>query len=777
MDEFKAETKTSYQMLCEPNEGFYIPPYQREYSWEKPKVGRLFEDAGHGVRLLFEDKDSSDATTFLGTIIVIHDTRYQTVDPKVQGDLPKSVQVVIDGQQRLATILLANIYLHDLMAKAARALQGNGDESRVWLYEQALQIQADLERTFGQEVPFGDEEYRWYPRMIRAYVDSWSRRGDTARYNSPIAACLRAYSSHLRGPRPSAFTYYAPQVNGQEGKKHNIILAATKEVKRQLKLIAGGQSENTEMPTLQSIASNTSAQESLTRAPFPESVVDAIRAEAAADPQSEYCQYMRVFIFARFWLDRIAMVYVTARTEDQAFDIFDALNTTGEPLTAFETFRPEVMKAEGLPKYEQSPSRSAMKEVEDVLDVHHKADQKRKATDEVLLPFAMAENGAKLSKRLNEQRVYLRRGYGRLQLSERRKFVTHLADAAAFVAHVWNGLTAGDNPPQLLNGVPLQDLTAMCLKVLRDANHHITVGLLLRFYSAIRSASPGDEREKAIAAFDAAVRAVTAFFAFWRGSRRGTKNIDQQYRRLMRDGLPEEPNFAAVPRLCRQGAAAFPNIDDLRRALRRLLAVAEDTHLTGKEDWVRLAQASPAYENSEKLSRFLLFAASEDATPDPESPGLVKRARPGTVPMLNCARWTSDLTVEHVWPKSRPKDGWASSLYNEPPEWVHCLGNLTLLPPSENSSLGAKGWPLKRLAFQVLSAESTDELNRRVAEASSAGLPVPSGLQNILSTSIYLPHLKSVAAVSGDWNAELVKSRSARIAELVWDRLSPWLGY
>ena len=40
-----------------------------------------------------------------------------------------------------------------------------------------------------------------------------------------------------------------------------------------------------------------------------------------------------------------------------AFDMFESLNTTGEPLTVFETFRPKVIQAEGLDKYENSDSK------------------------------------------------------------------------------------------------------------------------------------------------------------------------------------------------------------------------------------------------------------------------------------------------------------------------------------------------------------------------------------------------------------------------------------
>ena len=42
----------------------------------------------------------------------------------------------------------------------------------------------------------------------------------------------------------------------------------------------------------------------------------------------------RLVFFSRFWLDRISVVYVIAANDNYAFDIFDALNTTGEPLTA-----------------------------------------------------------------------------------------------------------------------------------------------------------------------------------------------------------------------------------------------------------------------------------------------------------------------------------------------------------------------------------------------------------------------------------------------------------
>jgi hypothetical protein len=44
--------------------------------------------------------------------------------------------------------------------------------------------------------------------------------------------------------------------------------------------------------------------------------------------------------------------------------MFDSLNTTGDPLTAFETFKPKVVEHIGLEKYFDSYSKKNMEQVE-----------------------------------------------------------------------------------------------------------------------------------------------------------------------------------------------------------------------------------------------------------------------------------------------------------------------------------------------------------------------------------------------------------------------------
>lgn len=87
-NQYPVHTLLSY----EGNLTYRVPPYQREYSWQKAQWEDLFQD-------LVEDGDSH----FLGTIITLN----QTTDAVASGILE-----LVDGQQRATTLtlLLAAIY-------------------------------------------------------------------------------------------------------------------------------------------------------------------------------------------------------------------------------------------------------------------------------------------------------------------------------------------------------------------------------------------------------------------------------------------------------------------------------------------------------------------------------------------------------------------------------------------------------------------------------------------------------------------------------------------
>ena len=119
---FPAESKSVSEVL-KRGSGFYIPPYQRQYGWDEGHIRRLFEDINHGlVQLLAKEK--KDSITFIGTLIVIDDLPRDTITPNIsRSDMPDSILAIIDGQQRLTTISLMNICLHDEIKRRSGGLK------------------------------------------------------------------------------------------------------------------------------------------------------------------------------------------------------------------------------------------------------------------------------------------------------------------------------------------------------------------------------------------------------------------------------------------------------------------------------------------------------------------------------------------------------------------------------------------------------------------------------------------------------------------------------
>ena len=92
-----AQEITVLDLLNAPGEIFKIPIYQRNYAWGKDQWGDLWDDL---------EEIEEDDIHFIGSIVVISDRH------KVKGF---NYLEVVDGQQRLTTILLLLIALRDLI--------------------------------------------------------------------------------------------------------------------------------------------------------------------------------------------------------------------------------------------------------------------------------------------------------------------------------------------------------------------------------------------------------------------------------------------------------------------------------------------------------------------------------------------------------------------------------------------------------------------------------------------------------------------------------------
>jgi Protein of unknown function (DUF1524) len=85
----------------------------------------------------------------------------------------------------------------------------------------------------------------------------------------------------------------------------------------------------------------------------------------------------------------------------------------------------------------------------------------------------------------------------------------------------------------------------------------------------------------------------------------------------------------------------------------------------------------------------------------------------------------SDKSIEHIAPQGVDAPDWKSA--HSATEWdaicarVHTLPNLTLLTPAENSSVGWKGWVVKRSAFEACDYPMTNQIARAYASAEQWG--------------------------------------------------------
>jgi hypothetical protein len=775
-DIFEANSKTVRELLSERGLGLYIPPYQRPYGWDRDKVSKLVEDTLHGYAMLLESEESF---TFLGTVITIHDINYTTVQPIVRQDVPGKLLTVIDGQQRLTTLLLVCLALHNNINLAhSKLLKSQKAEewspALLWLDGQARRVMEELAATFFERQAYGDSPL--YPRMIRSFDDQWSRSVQLAKYESPIANLIAKYVATLTEDKISEFK---PQKREHRIEGEDALVERYVQLSKIFKPIATGatrKEELEELPTTEEIISAKKLQQALLNHEFPTEVIDELKSEELSQ---EYSGLLHLILLAGYLLNRVAVTVVRGKNEDYAFTVFESLNTTGEPLTAYETFKPRVVSAETLAQFEQSESRRCLGVVSDYLSGFKVGDRLQAATSDLLIYFAAAETGKKLSKRLADQRRYLKEEFERYEddKEQRIAFVAHLRDVATFIQHSWEF----DNKTPSLANLPVDattDAVKLCLSYFRELKHTVVIAPLVRFYSAAIAASDS-ERAKKISDFEAAIKAMTAFSALWRASHRGTANIDQEYREIL-SSVNSLTGLPALARKNRSGSAsdvAEPAVDivRLKQELRARLTNPNKGGLVDRDQFISDASQIPAHSNSRPTARFILLAAYHDAIADPSGNGLIIQGKQFSSTCLTYEGFTDErhLSLEHIAPQTS-NSGWGEDIYLNR-ENIHRLGNLVLVQSEANSSLSNRPWDVKRVLYKALGASSHEEAETILTAAADVGIKIPTSTQQLAQMSSHMPHLSALGSCEQEWSIDFIDLRSRRLLGLAWDRLIPWL--
>ncbi|QZY29688.1 DUF262 domain-containing protein [Nocardioides coralli] len=762
---FKPTSASIRQLLSDLVGGFCIPSYQRPYRWKPADLRRLCEDLIAGLQRLSSDES---AVSFIGAIITVsgisdlHDTK------------PSDARQVIDGQQRLTTILMLAVALHERLGQQQGSVDTSSlpEEVRDWCTEQIAETRGGLFACLGQVRQSGDAAFRNLPKLVRDVSDIWSAKQSKAQYRSPISRLLIGYIQHdgtntYSPTLPSSIVM--PEAPGSSLADFETVNRRYQSIKELVRDLARGRegdlADAIDLDVL--LGPSSKALPALF-----ENVTDTLAPSlrTAALTSTQLSEALRLLLLSRFLLERVALTQINAKDEAYAFDLFDSLNTTGEPLTALETFLPLVVEAEGVEKYPTSPSFEHMSLTSRLLGDD---DNVQRQAERLVTMFLLSDAGLKVPNKHNDQRRELNKRYKSAENADQQRAMTrYLADCSLTYFHMWQELELSTGA----TGVEghLDDQSLFALRFLNQINHTVVLAPLARYFAAWRK----DPSVQTVSALQAAIKSSTAFSVLWRAAHGGTDGIDGIYRKIMSSGV----DGICAPLARTAGSShderELPDVSALAAAYRHHLAGANGYSFSSKSDWLAHVAGRPIYDEQFELSRFLLLLAAHHAVPE-ETSGLTKDgAKADHTDMLKPDRYTTDdrlATVEHVAPQNPTPDDWAIDLYASPSA-IPVLGNLTLLPLDDNSFISNRPWNEKRRLYSALSAESPDAARALLEAAVKEGVSLsPEKIDFLVGRRLHLPVLQAIANYEGEWDRDFIDQRTRNLLERAWTVLDGWL--
>ena len=351
-----------------------------------------------------------------------------------------------------------------------------------------------------------------------------------------------------------------------------------------------------------------------------------------------------------FILEKIKFCLISIEGEENvenfAVNLFNTLNTTGKPLTAFEVLKSELYTiSEDLSK--------RINKLQSDITRTYSTNRKQiiSHTGKLLLYLPLYrgdfnEDGYVLSdKKFKEQRSYLKSVLNKESASQ---LVTDIEVINEFYSKHWLKL---DELSEFLKNKDEQ----LCFNFLSELKHDRVLPIIVKFYIQKRDL------------IGECVKMCVAFSSLWRAFNDGkTSGIDKTYKDISLD-LKEV------------------KIQNLNTKLKELFfkQLSVDNLKELKKQWMQKMERSTIYKN-QKLSKFLLFVAFNQKHFDDGGNSLKKGKG---INILDLHYWKDKdyKTIEHIIPKSD----------NNFISHVHTIGNLTLLPMKLNSSLGKKTFSQK----------------------------------------------------------------------------------
>lgn len=763
--------------FSQPGRGFYVPYYQRNYSWDDENAEKLVSDIFSGIKRTLTKSNNS---IFLGTVI-LHDEK--NVAAGIHTDTPNlltKVSNVVDGQQRITSIAMLACVLSYCITNTVTKLRAFGTAVQEFenLANELDNEQHEIRDFYSVEIKKNGAQPRLKPLIIRAgdvtanpVSDQWTLAGNPkSYYRSNTSSFLSDFidglslksikaDDRVAGVLDVFLSYMETEIADADFILANGLLQAN--------VVTNGSLFNfiAYPPALQNIQT------------------------LSENEQSAFYGGILLLAACSFLKNSCHLVVIECLDLGLAFDMFQSLNATGTPLTAFEVFKPMIVKTWGAAY--STAIKPEVDRIERVFETESTASGKEELTDRVIVSSALIYNGEVISKRFSDERDWLSEKLPQPVSALSKNFIACLADQAQYCQQFILPRKTAKNSASFkfvtyLQGLGLNlqqaDMSALCIIYLRDAGHQFAHSVLSIFYSKLLRAQ-GNSAAVALAAveFQSVCQATASFFTLWMGALQG-RFPDAAYRQLFQ---------SKVANISVSAGAANQTDAFVKAAFRDALAshgIYDASNVAAaRQLWVNQAKQT-AWYSRRSVCRFALFAAFHDAAPDltPGNEGLFTSGMANSANFLSCRSWhASDYEViEHIATRDQPsiikfQSHFDQSVYPGNYSVVDKIGNLTLLSLPVNSSVYSE-WPDKVFYYWSLTTpNSTATGPTGAAMMSSLGLTaLPPGLCALTASSSYLSHLAPLAYRGQQglkWDVAFIDKRSEHLCERVFDRIDTWL--
>lgn len=493
---------------------------------------------------------------------------------------------------------------------------------------------------------------------------------------------------------------------------------------------------------------------------------------------------LRLFALTLYFLYRTVVIEVNVTRPDYKFDIFDALNTTGQPLTAFESFYSCVLSDSNIGSLPDV--RKNLSEVSDELSSMAK---KKENTARMIITYAISFYAdVSINNNIQVQRFFMNNQFKvkcRDEVEKKNSVLNFYSVFRIYKDFYLNRFAK--KPKGMLSekinfdainyagdrNFKLHRIDQLCMQTLVTSKHRLALAPVAVSYGKFLQGAK-EEKEKLFNDFTSVLRIVTAFSTLYRlytgGQARG---IDSVYKDLMTKFLTNDKDkeFKKVD-------SSLLTPTEVRNQLRNLVPDEDpknsqedkkkNNFLNNKSLWTEKVKAINAYESLRPFTQLTLLLVQENTLllKDDSYELHLKQQKEFKCSYHYENELIYDYQIEHVAPQTN-KGAWDSKIYDTKEPVYNCIGNMLVIPSEHNKDQGNQSFEDKIKNIKrnkALTDDKHTELALKHGHTNSFDRTPVQEAYSVLER-VYDTRVEG-------WDKALIEERSKNVADLAYDLLN-----